>query len=107
MLAVRGPTLALEALGDPEAAPALAEKLKAFGTHAVEKATDLPPLGGYGLGSEMDACIKELALARALWACGDHEGLARKALEAYARDPRGVLSAHAKAILASGRGGVL
>ncbi|MFA6633678.1 MAG: FAD-dependent oxidoreductase, partial [Kiritimatiellia bacterium] len=106
MLAVRGPTLALEALGDPEAAPALAEKLKAFGTHAVEKATDLPPLGGYGLGPEMDACIKELALARALWACGDHEGLARKALEAYARDPRGVLSAHAKAILSSGRGGV-
>lgn len=106
MLAVRGPTLALEALGDPDAAPALAEKLKAFGAHAVGKATDLPPLGGYGLGPEMDACIKELALARALWACGDHEGFARKTLEAYARDPRGVLSAHAKAILASGRGGV-
>lgn len=106
MLTVRGPTLALEALGDPEAAPALAEKLKVFGAHAVEKATDLPPLGGYGLGPEMDACIKELALARALWACGDHEGLARKTLESYARDPRGVLSAHAKAILASERGDV-
>ena len=30
----------------------------AFGGHAVEKATDLPPLGGYGLGPDMDACIK-------------------------------------------------
>jgi flavin-dependent dehydrogenase len=103
VLAVRGPTLALEALGDPGAAPALAEKLKAFGSHAVEKATDLPPLGGYGLGPEMGHCIKELAFARALWACGDHEGLARKTLEAYARDPRGVLAAHAKAVLASRR----
>jgi len=81
VLAVRGPTLALEALGDPEAAPALSEKLKAFGSHAVEKATDLPPLGGYGLGPESDDCIRELALARALWACGDHEGLAEKRLK--------------------------
>jgi len=106
VLAVRGPTLALEALGDPEAAPALSEKLKAFGSHAVEKATDLPPLGGYGLGPESDDCIRELALARALWACGDHEGLARKTLEAYARDPRGVFSAHAKAVLAAGHAAV-
>jgi len=32
----------------------------AFGGHAVEKATDLPPLGGYGLGPEMDARIKKV-----------------------------------------------
>jgi len=32
----------------------------AFGGHAVEKATDLPPLGGYGLGPDMDACIKKV-----------------------------------------------
>ena len=100
---VRSVTLALEALGSPAAAPGLAKCLEAKVNHgfAVSRATDLPPQGGYGLGPEMDNCIRELAFARALWACGDHEGLAKRTLEAYARDPRGVLSAHAKAVLGS------
>ena len=99
--AVRGPTLALEALGSPAAAPELAKRLKAVGGYAVRAATDLPPQGGYGLDSEADNCIRELAFARALLACGDHEGLARRTFEAYANDPRGVFSAHAKAVLAT------
>ena len=53
------------------------------------------------LGPEMDNCIRELALARALLACGDSDGLARRTLEAYARDPRGVLSLHAKTLLSA------
>lgn len=99
---VRGVTLAVEALGSPAAAPGLAKCLMMPGHHgfAVKRATDLPPQGGYGLGPEMDNCIRELAFARALYACGDHEGLAKRTLEAYAADPRGVLSAHAKAVLA-------
>lgn len=99
----RGICLALEARGDPAAAPGLAACLKMEGYHgfAVKKAADLAPLGGYGLGPEMDNCIREIGLARALWACGDHEGLAKRTLEAYAADPRGVLSTHAKAVLAS------
>ena len=101
---VRGVTLALEALGSPAAAPGLAKCLSADGNHgfAVKRATDLPPQGGYGLGPEMDDCIRELAFARALLACGDHGGLARRTFEAYAADPRGVLSAHAKAVLEYG-----
>ena len=100
---VRGVTLALEALGNSGAAPALAKCLRLDGFHgwAVSDPATLPPQGGYGLGPEMDNCIRELAFARSLWACGDHEGLARRTLEAYAADPRGVLSAHAKAVLAS------
>ena len=99
--AVRGVTLALEALGDPGAAPALAACLSQPGLHgfAVKDFRELPPQGGYGLGPEMDNCIRELALARALLACGDQDGLARRTLEAYARDPRGVLSLHAKTLL--------
>ena len=105
VMALRGPTLALEALASPAAAPALAASLKKPGFHgfAVGDFRQLPPLGGYGLGAETDNCIRELALARALWACGDCEGLARKTLEAYAADPRGVLSAHAKAVLGAAR----
>ena len=101
--AIRHVTLALEALGDPRAAPALAKCLQQKGLHgfAVSDPRTLPPQGGYGLGPEMDNCLREIALARALIACGDHEGLARRTFEAYARDPRGVLSAHAKAVLAA------
>ena len=100
---VRGVTLALEALGDPGAAPALAACLSQPGLHgfAVKDFRELPPQGGYGLGPEMDNCIRELALARALLACGDHDGLARRTLEAYARDPRGVLSFYARTLLSS------
>ena len=98
---VRAITLALEALGDPAAAEPLAKLLRADGMHgyAVKKASDLPPTGGYGIGGEYDKCFRELAIARALMACGDFEGLARRTYEEYAADPRGLLSAHAKAVL--------
>lgn len=97
--AVRAPTLALEALGSPAAAEGLARCLRECGGHAVTSPTDLPPQGGYGLGPEADNCIRELAFARALLACGDKDGLARRTFEAYAHDPRGVFSAHARAVL--------
>ena len=100
---VRMITLALEALGSPAAAEPLAALLRADGMHgyAVKNVSDLPPTGGYGVGDEYDLCFRELALARALLACGDFEGAGRKTYEAYARDPRGILSAHAKAVLAA------
>ena len=100
--AVRGPTLAAEALGSPLLAPLLAECLKKPGNHGFSRsdAKTLPPLGGYGLGPDMDDCLRELAYARALLACGDFAGLGRRTYEQYASDARGVLSAHAKAILA-------
>jgi hypothetical protein len=94
-------TLSLEALASPKAANAIAQCLKQDGMHgfAVSDMRVLPPQGGYGLDSEADNCIRELALARALIACGDYEGLAKKTFESYAKDPRGFLSAHAKNFL--------
>ena len=65
-----------------------------------EECVDLLVVGGYGLGPDMDDCLRELAFARALLACGDFCGLGRRTYEQYASDARGVLSAHAKAILA-------
>ena len=93
--------LAAEALGDPAAAPILAKCLKMDGYHgfAVKSAKDLAPLGGYGPGPEMLECLKEIGFARTLWACGDCDGLAQRTLEDYAKDPRGPLAAHAKAVL--------
>ena len=99
---VRTVALAMEALGDHAAAEPLARLLCAegMGGHAVAHVSDLPPTGGYGVGDEYDLCFRELAVARAMMACGDFEGVARRTYEKYARDPRGLLSAHAKEVLA-------
>ena len=99
---VRVQMVAMEAFGGPELAEALAQLLKADGLHgyAVKDVKDLKPIGGYGIGPEFEHCFMELAVARALLACGDFEGLGRRTYESYAQDPRGLLSAHAKAVLA-------
>ena len=102
---VRALALASLALRDASLAPALANALKAkrLGGHARAEASALSPLGGFTRtagGFERMACVRELLLARALLACGDSEGFGRRTLEAYARDPRGVYAAHARAVLA-------
>jgi len=91
--------LAVEASGDPAFAGPLARLLRSVGGHAVSSERALKPLGGYGLVPEFYDCFRELNVARALLACGDSEGLARRTFETYARDPRGLLSAHARAVL--------
>ena len=58
----------------------------------------LAVVGGTG-NPEYVKDMTELNLARALLACGDHEGLARKTLEKYAADGRGVFAQNARAIL--------
>ena len=101
---LRGIVIACEELGSPELAPLLSGCLKMDGCHgfAVKSVSDLPPQGGYGAGDEMVNCLKEIGFARALWACGDCGGLAKRTLEAYAADPRKVLAAHARTILSRG-----
>ena len=98
---VRALSLALEALGDPRAAPALAAALAKPGVSGWARpgAAAVTPSGGFGSSPENGRCLRELNLARALYACGDHEGVARKILEAYAADLRGVFALHARAVL--------
>lgn len=100
---VRAVTLSLEALADPVAAEPLARKLATPGLCGWARAnvSDLPPQGGYGLDDEMDRCLRELAYARALLACGDYEGCGQAVYESYARDARGTLAEHANAVLSS------
>ena len=94
---------ALETLGDPAAAEPLAELLQKPGMtgHAftdVQTAMhDIPPSPTDNTTREYS--LRELMLARALYRCGDHEGLGRKILEQYARDLRGHYARHALAIL--------
>ena len=62
-------------------------------------AAAVTPSGGFGSSPENGRCLRELHLARALYACGDHEGVAKKILETYAADGRGVFALHARAVL--------
>ena len=90
----RAVAVALERLGDPSAAPILAELLRRRGMsgHARTK-----PAAAAGRIEP----LREIILARALFRCGDHEGLGERILRQYARDLRGVLARHARAVLAT------
>lgn len=102
----RAVTLALEALGDPAAARPLAELLQkqGIGGHAMTDVKDITAAGGYGAtgGNERQLCLRELALARALYRCGDCEGVGERTLKGYAEDLRGVYALHATEVLRAG-----
>lgn len=100
----RSLTLALEALGHPAAAQPLAELLRkrGVGGHALTDATKITPQEGFGGGinsAERYGIIRELAVARALLACGDYEGLGGKTMQDYAHDVRGIYATHAAQVL--------
>jgi flavin-dependent dehydrogenase len=103
----RAVTLALEALADPAAAKPLAELLQkpGIGGNAMTDVKAITPAGGYGGagGNERNQCLRELALARALYRCGDYQGAGEKVLREYARDLRGVYALHATAVLGRGK----
>jgi hypothetical protein len=80
----RAVAVALEQMPDPSAAAALAE---ALGQVA-------------GKRGDRNAALKEITLARALYRCGDKDGMARRTLEEFARDTRGPFAQHAAAVLA-------
>ncbi|MBL7224084.1 MAG: FAD-dependent oxidoreductase [Candidatus Brocadiae bacterium] len=100
---------ALEAIGDPSAAPPLAELLAKAGMsgHAILDVDDARrrdaeamrhTRGKFTYKVRNDA-LRELMLARALFRCGDHEGIGEKTLWAYAKDLRGHIARHAAAVL--------
>ncbi|MCX7820004.1 MAG: FAD-dependent oxidoreductase [Kiritimatiellae bacterium] len=99
----RAVALALECLGDPRAAPVLAEVLRRPGMsgHWVTTATEAKTRrlsGGTDTRVRRDA-LREISLARALYRCGDHEGLGRSILERYADDLHGHYARHARTVL--------
>ena len=86
----------MERLGDPSATRPLADLLRK------------PRMQGYamtllprkGKVEERTASLREITLARALYRCGDHQGLGRKILQQYRKDLRGLFARHADAVLA-------
>jgi HEAT repeat protein len=99
----RAVALALEAIGDASAAGPLANLLNKPGmrgwVHAtVEQARRLTGNNPNDTTTRSTS-IRELSLARALYRCGDKDGLGRMILMEYTKDLRGHLARHARAVL--------
>ncbi len=102
----RAVALALEFLADPAAAPKIAELLAKPGmtghvhtTVQSAHAADTASKGGTNAVATRRDSLMELGFARALYRCGDHEGLGEKLLRAYTQDLRGHFARHAQAVL--------
>ena len=101
----RAVAMALESINDKSAAPVLGALLAKPGIsgYAIKMQAKLPAIPNYSNeegNKERSACLRELAVARALYRLGDFEGRGEKVLRAYADDPRGAYATHAKLVLA-------
>jgi len=99
----RAVSIALETLADPRAAEPLAKLLQKPGITGyayldIEKVEKQLPKSSTD-NSTRNLSLRELILARALYRCGDYQGLGEKILKQYARDLRGHYARHAHAIL--------
>ena len=97
---------ALETLGDPAAAEALAELLgkpgmTGYALTDISQARQNVPASGTDT-STREYSLRELFLARALYRCGDSDRLGERILKEYARDLRGHYARHAQAVLKKG-----
>ena len=117
----RAVAMAFESMGDRRAAPMLKELLQkpGVGGHSFLFERDGAPAikaydvytfsgpDGRSRGSnsapdrERSACLRELALARALYRLGDADGMGEKTLRAYVEDPRRAYANHARMVLSS------
>lgn len=102
----RAVAMALESLGDPAAAKPLAALLRKpdMSGHAwidIDAATSNIPASDVDT-TVRERTLRELILARALYRCGDCDGLGEKILRQYAQDLRGHYARHAIAVLANG-----
>ncbi|TVR47962.1 MAG: FAD-dependent oxidoreductase [Puniceicoccaceae bacterium] len=95
---------AAEALRDPVLAPPLAELLRRPGIagHArIDMKTTAERANPEWNDNETrNRSLRELHLARALYASGDLDDLGRRTLQTYANDLRGIFARHTRAVLA-------
>jgi len=99
----RAVAMALESIGDERAAYPLMRLLKApdmIGHSFLDiQNVILRSVGRRNDVSTRNASLKEIILARALYRCGDYDGLGKSILTNYSEDYRGHYSRHAKSIL--------
>jgi len=104
----RAIALALELIGDSSAAKPLAEHLAkpgmmGYAHTSLARARELDdPKARLRPEETRRTSLRELMVARALYRCGDCEGLGKKTLQQYTEDLRGHLARHAQAVLKQG-----
>ncbi len=92
----RAVALALERLADPIAAKTLATLLNKPGMRG-HVMTNVPR--GTKQLEDRTESLREIVLARALYRCGDHQGIGKKILQQYQDDFRGLFARHAYMVL--------
>jgi hypothetical protein len=117
---IRAVAMYFESIGEKKYASLLAEKLQLpeiAGNYFSWEKNGAPAIPDYNIynfrskkkdlcrgaagvsDGERSSCLKELSLARALYRIGDKDGLGKRTLEAYAKDPRRAYAEHAKLVL--------
>jgi len=102
----RAVAVAVETLASPEASQTLAALLSkpgmmGYAVKCISDAKEQASFANANLSRELS--LRELILARALFRCGDHEGLGERILTEYASDWRGHHARHATAVLSEKR----
>ncbi len=94
----RAVAMALETLADSRAAKPLAELLRKEGMmgYAITEISAAHNASGNETRSQP---LREIILARALYRCGDVDGLGTQILQTYEHDLRGLFAQHATAVL--------
>jgi hypothetical protein len=91
----RSLALALEQIADPAAAEPLARLLNKPGMRG-HVMTNLEPLSNHPQEKRRRlGALREIVLARALYRCGDWQGLGERILKEYQKDIRGLFARHA------------
>lgn len=90
---------ALEQIADPAAAAPLARLLSKPGMSGHQMPAIEPLYNVPEARRRREGAIRELLLARSLFRCGDHDGLAAHILGCYRTDLRGLLAQHAAMVL--------
>jgi thioredoxin reductase len=101
----RAVALALEQIGDPAAAEPLAGLLKKAGMRGHVMNTLEPLYDRQRERRRREGPLREIVIARALYRCGDHQGLGEAILREYQQDIRGLFARHATAVLNTSAGG--
>lgn len=95
----RAVAMAFEAQRDSATAKPLAELLSKEGMTGYA----ITDISESHRQEERSEPLREIILARALYRCGDHEGVAEKILREYENDLRGLFAQHAQAVLEEGK----
>lgn len=99
----RAVAIALETIGDETGAKALFDLLQMKGVtgHAmtdIKRALELTPPNGTDTSTRNNS-LRELVLGRALFKCGDYNGMGNDILQQYSKDLRGHYYLHATGVL--------